>query len=477
MKRLRWYDFIWVNLFWLGLNIRNYSVGNLIMPYLVDLFAPSEIKNTALGALRTGGLLVAMLVQPAVGLLSDRSTSRFGRRRPYLLAGVILDLIFIAGVIFAWDYTSLFIAVMLFQFSSNVSHGPLQGLIPDLVPEAQRGVASAVKSIFELLPLILVGLTTAKVVGMGRLDLAALIVAGSLLVILLMTLALVKEQPLTEKPDAPLKPALVRVLGMLGGIAAGGAAGVLGGGLVGGAAGLLTNPFAGSTAAWGVGVGVGGAVAMVIAVLVGVWAGTFATLGADFRKYPSFNWWVINRLFFLAAITSLQSYAPFFLMYAFQINREAGVEMTGNLITMVGIFTLVSALPGGWLSDRIGHKRIVAASGILAVVGTILILGSIWVPDLAIIQVAGAILGLATGLFMTGNWALGTALAPKAEAGRFLGISNLAGAGAGMIGAGIGGPVADFLNSITPGLGYFAIFTSFALLFLLSAVSLVKVRC
>ncbi len=250
MKRLRWYDFISINLFWLGLNIRNYSVGNLIMPYLVDLFAPSEIKNTALGALRTGGLLVAMLVQPAVGLLSDRSTSRFGRRRPYLLAGVILDLIFIAGVIFAWDYTSLFIAVMLFQFSSNVSHGPLQGLIPDLVPEAQRGVASAVKSIFELLPLILVGLTTAKVVGMGRLDLAALIVAGSLLVILLLTLVLVKEQPLTEKPDLPLKPALVRVLGMLGGIAAGGAAGVLGGGLLGGAAGLLTSLFA-RAGGWG----------------------------------------------------------------------------------------------------------------------------------------------------------------------------------------------------------------------------------
>jgi energy-converting hydrogenase Eha subunit E len=41
-----------------------------------------------------------------------------------------------------------------------------------------------------------------------------------------------------------------------------------------------------------------------------------------------------------------------------------------------------------------------------------------------------------------------------------------------MIGAGIGGPVADYLNLGTPGLGYFAIFAAYAVLFALSTVSL-----
>ena len=50
---------------------------------------------------------------------------------------------------------------------------------------------------------------------------------------------------------------------------------------------------------------------------------------------------------------------------------------------------------------------------------------------------------MATGLFMTANWALGTDLVPAGEAGRYLGVSNLAGAGAGIVGAGIGGLVAD----------------------------------
>ena len=91
MKRLRWYDYITINLFWLGLNIRNTALGSIFMPYLVGIFAPEEIKNTALGAMRSAGLVIAMLVQPAAGLLSDRSTSRFGRRRPYILIGALLE--------------------------------------------------------------------------------------------------------------------------------------------------------------------------------------------------------------------------------------------------------------------------------------------------------------------------------------------------------------------------------------------------
>jgi MFS family permease len=181
---------------------------------------------------------------------------------------------------------------------------------------------------------------------------------------------------------------------------------------------------------------------------------------------------VVNRLLFFAAITSIQVFAPYFLMYTFNIAREAAASMTGNLMMVVGVFTLISALPGGWLSDRFGHKLLVGVSGVLAAAGAFVLLGSIWAPRLWLIYVAGCILGLATGLFTTTNWALGASLAPPAEAGRYLGISNLAGAGAGMIGAGIGGPVADFLNGSLPGLGYFVIFACYGVLFALSAVSL-----
>ena len=476
MKRLRWYDFVTLNLFWFGLNVRNTAIGSIFMPYLVDIFAPEAIKNTALGALRTAGLVIAMLVQPAAGLLSDRSTARFGRRRPYITVGVLFDLLFLAAIALSWNYASLLVAILLIQFSSNLSHGPLQALITDLVPEEQRGRASAVKAIFELLPLVLVGFTIAKLVGGGQLNWAIFATGATLLGVMLLTVFLVREQPLTEKPNTPFWPPMLRVLGMLAGIGLGALTGLVGGAVLGGLSGLVAYLFGGWDAFWMVGVGVGGVTAMAVAVVAGVWAGALATLGRDAHKRSAFTWWVVNRLLFLAAVTSIQGFAPYFLMYAFQISREAAADMTGNLIMMVGIFTMLTALPGGWLGDRLGHRRLVGLSGLVAAVGGALLLGTIWAPNLGLIYVAGAILGLATGLFMTTNWALGTDLVPSAEAGRYLGISNLAGAGAGMIGTGIGGPVADFLNGYQPGLGYFAIFAGYALLFALSTVSLRGIR-
>jgi MFS family permease len=475
MKRLRWYDYITVNLFWLGLNIRNNAVGAIFMPYLVDAFVRGEIKNTALGAMRTAGLIIAMLVQPAAGLLSDRSTSRYGRRRPFILVGVLLDLVFLAAIGLAWNYWALLIAVLLLQFSSNVSHGPLQGLIPDVVPEDERGRASGVKAIMELLPLILIAFTIAKLMGAGQVGWAIAATGAALLVTMLLTMLFVKEEPLREKPTTPLGPPMLRVLGMLAGIGVGAAAGLVGGGLVGGLAGLIAWPVAGPQIARAVGVGVGGLVAMAVAVVVGVWGGALTTLGRDARQQASFTWWVVNRLLFLAAITSIQGFAPYFLMYAFNMTRQAAADLTGSLMMVVGIFTMLTALPGGWLADRLGHKLLVGASGLVAAVGAFMLLGTIWVPNLSLIYIAGCILGLATGLFTTTNWALGTNLVPRAEAGRYLGISNLAGAGAGMIGAGIGGPLADFLNSYRPGLGYFAIFACYGILFVLSTLLLVKV--
>ena len=476
MKRLRWFDYLTINLFWLGLNIRNTALTSIFMPYLVTLFAPDAIKNTALGAMRSAGLVIAMLVQPAAGILSDRSTSRFGRRRPYILVGVLFDCLFLAAIALSWNYWALLIAVLLLQFSSNISHGPLQGLIPDLVPEDERGRASAVKAIFELTPVILVGLTIAKLVGAGKLDLAIFVTAASLLVVMLITVIFVKETPLQEKPDTPFWPPMLRVVGMLGGLLAGGLAGLLGGGLLGGLAGLVTRVFSDQATALSVGIGVGGAVAMIVAVLAGVWAGCLGTLGKDARKQASFVWWIANRLMFLAAVTSLQGSVFYFVMYAFKLSAEAAASLSGTLTTVIGVFILLTALASGWLSDRLGRKRLVMISGIVAAVGNVVLLITIWVPQLAIVYVAGSIIGLATGLFVTANWALGTDLVPPGEAGRYLGISNLAGAGAGIVGSGIGGLVADAINHYYMGLGYFAIFAAYAVLFALSSVALLWVR-
>ena len=80
------------------------------------------------------------------------------------------------------------------------------------------------------------------------------------------------------------------------------------------------------------------------------------------------------------------------------------------------------------------------------------------------------------GLFMTANWAMANQLAPAAEAGKFLGLTNLATAGAAVIGR-LEGPLIDLFNNWRPGIwwGYTGLFLMGAVCMLASAILLRKI--
>jgi Na+/melibiose symporter-like transporter len=222
--------------------------------------------------------------------------------------------------------------------------------------------------------------------------------------------------------------------------------------------------------------GLFGLAGMLVAVALGVWLSVRISIGDKARENPSFTWWVVNRLAFLVGAVNLSTFAVYFLQARLGYEKEAAAAPASKLILFVGLFILISTLPAGWLTDRFGEKRMVMIAGLVAVVGTIIALS---IPSLPVIYVGGCIIGIAAGLFYTANWALGTLLVPKEEAGRYLGISNLAGAGAGAVGAYIGGPIADFVTAQVPqvpGFGYVLIFSIYGLLFLFSVVALTQVK-
>ncbi len=132
----------------------------------------------------------------------------------------------------------------------------------------------------------------------------------------------------------------------------------------------------------------------------------------------------------------------------------------------VGIAILISSIPAGWLTDKFGRKLLCALSGVIATVGTVVVVAAV---SITMLYIGGLMVGVAIGIFYSASWALGTSMVPKKEAGRYLGIQNLAGAGAGAIGAYIGGPIGD-------GVGFTVLMGIFGLLFLISTLALFGVK-
>ncbi len=476
MKRLRWFDCITINIYWLGISTLSQTVTPLVFPLLVQQFVGEEGKGTFFGTLRLWTLMAALLVQALMGMLSDRSTLRWGRRRPFIFLGTLADLVFIAAIGFSaglegmTGYWFLFVMAILLQVSSNVAHGAVQGLIPDLVPEEQRGRFSGVKAVFEIpIPVILAAFAIGPLIAKGNMWGGLLVAMGILALTMLITM-LVREEPLRESPPLDWAPFLRLLL-----MTALFTAIILGMGEAVKGVGRLMEGVSSTTVLIFI-MGAIGLVGMAIAVTMGVWASVRISIGQAARSNPSFTWWVVNRLAFFVGTTNLSGFAVYFLQGRLGYAEEQAAGPASQLMMVVGLFILVAALPSGWLSDRIGHKRLVAISGILAALGTLIFLLS---PSLTPIYIGASLIGVAAGLFFTANWALGTALVPKEEAGRYLGLSNLAGAGAGAVGSYIGGPIADYFTvrvPSQPGLGYVLLFAIYGVLFLLSVVALRKVR-
>ena len=102
----------------------------------------------------------------------------------------------------------------------------------------------------------------------------------------------------------------------------------------------------------------------------------------------------MNRLLFLAGVGSLQSFALYFLQDVLHLQNAAGA--TGKLMMFVGLFTVVAALPGGYLSDKFGRKRLLVLSGIVAGLGTGLLFIS---TNMTLVTISGCIIGVAVGIF------------------------------------------------------------------------------
>ena len=114
----------------------------ILLPLKASEIDPAHATRL-LGMLAASGAAVAGVANLAVGWLSDRTHSRFGRRRPWMIAGLVGMVISYVAIWRSSTVPVAFAAVAAFQITFNMVFSPLLALMSDHVSEARRGWASA----------------------------------------------------------------------------------------------------------------------------------------------------------------------------------------------------------------------------------------------------------------------------------------------------------------------------------------------
>jgi MFS family permease len=156
----------WIALFaaaWLGIWMAQLTPVQLLLPVQVEAQLGSNdwVENVvAFGIISGIAGFCALIAYPLTGALSDRTTSKYGRRRPWILAGALL---FAVALLALGAQTSMF-GIGLFWSLALIGFcmltAALTATISDQVPVNQRGFISgwisAPQAVGTILGLILV---------------------------------------------------------------------------------------------------------------------------------------------------------------------------------------------------------------------------------------------------------------------------------------------------------------------------------
>jgi MFS family permease len=394
-----------VNAYWLGLSFMWNSLHVLVMPAVLLNFVPDERKNTVLGLLTFMGLIVAMIVQPVSGALSDRFSTRIGRRRPWIAVGTLFDLLCLSGLAVAGGLPLLGVAYIGLQFTSNVAHGPAQGLMHDRVPLEQMGLASGVKNVFDMAGMVISSLLIGRLLTTENLAPTMATIAGFLLLSAAFTLFGVRE-------STP----------------------------IGSGANQDTES-------------------------------DIQISSVDPRVKRDYGFLILARLLFLIGVYGVQTFSQYYIRDVLDVADP--VKLTGDLLATIVLTLIGFSIVAGYLCDRLGRKPLHTVAAILIGVGCVLMTTA---DSPRSILIFGSVIGAGIGLFISANWALANDLAPAGQAGKFLGLTNIATAGAAAISR-LAGPGIDALNAFRPGsyFGYDGLFLGTAFFALLSLIVLTRV--
>jgi len=439
MPRLSQWDQVKINIFWFANNFHWIALISVVIPAQVAVYFGPENKTTSLPLVLVGGTLVAFVVNPLTGSLSDYMRSRLGRRRPFMIAGTVVNVLalitfafvgqsFVTTPLSTASIGKMALIFLVLQLSNNFANAPWSAIIADKVPQAQRGSASGWFGVMTLLGTIFGFLFAGLLVHYGNGAITPAFRANFDHQIFIFYLALAAVQAifviitvLTVQETQPAQP------------------------------------------------------------LTFTWNDFFRRFRLETKRYPDFTWVLLTRVMIMTGIWSVNN---FMLYYFTDVLKDSNATNDIGLYFFPIVLTtsLITTFVGGTLSDKHGRKIMVYLSGAMMTVTCLLFIFAALLSTssaFAATLIAAGFFGLGYGAYTSVDWALATDVLPAADQyGKDMGIWSAAGIIPQVIGVLLGGVIISELHrpGIDPRLGYSVLFGVVVILFGLGTVLVRQVK-
>ena len=473
-RRLSLARLLAINAYWFGGGAHWQPITISLLPIGALLVAGTN-ADLVIGRVNAAGNLFALLVPIAVGWLSDRTVSPWGRRRPWIAVGTAVNVVGLLMLGLAPTAAALVLAYLVVQIGFNLSGGAFNGVIPDVVPADQRGRASGLLGMMNQLGIVVGLLLTILILSaLGNTRIGML--AGYVMIVVVLsgtvviTLIAVHEPPIVRSAPRS-RPSVSQAAVTF--ILSSAAAIVLAFTLLLFETGHLLLPLIALSIAAGA-----------IAYLSGRRMAALKEFFSAFRD-NDFFWTFTTRFFVQLGIFTI---LPWIGLYFHDVvrSRDFGTAAAFWSLAVLG-GAVPTSIVGGLISDRMGRRKIFVylSSGVMALVASVLLFGLI--ESLPVLYLVGIVFGLGYGCYFAVDWALACDVLPdsKNAAGRDMALWHIAFTLPAVLGASLTAGPLHYLNQ--PGhlffgvasggnLGFRLVFATAAIWFVLGTVMVSRIR-